>query len=168
MHIILSVLSSAVTTALFFLLLRRTDRNSLPKGTGRYTVLVPIGGRIAFFSVSMFGLFMTVQFFRQVTTETLILGCVSAFIFVVMLVRTLIHCMWKIEVWGSSLTLYRLFRKPCQFCFDDITLVSRNSRGYSIYAGTKELFNFVLGKEKTNPGAYLLQKELEERSKWAH
>lgn len=168
-EIILSILASIVVSIGFhFFLLARDQKHSLGDAESEYTVFVPVGGRVAFFSISVFGLAMTVLFFRRPSTETIILGSVSAFIFVFMLIRTILNCAWRVEVQGNTLTLYRFFRKPLKFSFEDVSLVSRNSRGYSLYSGTKELFNFILGKIKTDPGTYLLKRDLEEKGQWIH
>lgn len=166
-EIVLSVLVSAVLWAIFrAILLSRDRKRAQGKAPGAYTVYVPIGGRAAVFAISMFGLGMGVLFFGKSSFEGMLLGAVSAFIFVLMLVRTILYCTWRVEVQGETLTLYRLLRAPKEIHHGEITLVSKSSQGYTLYRGSEKLFDFTLGKEKNDPGNYMLMRDLEERDQW--
>lgn len=168
-EIIISVVLSAITSVIFHFAMIAKDQKSLSgEHSNQYTVFWPVAGRVAMFSISMFGLFLAILFFRKPSAEAFILGSVSLGIFLFMQLRTWIACAWNVKVQDDTMTICRFLRKPRSAGFDEITLVSSNSRGYSVYSGTEELFNFSLGKRKDDPGTYRLQKELEERDKWIH
>lgn len=166
MELLLSAAAAALAAVVFYFIGRSRDMRGADAGA--YTVYIPVGGRTAIFTVSMLGLCMGVLCFYQATTDAVVLGSVALAMFLIAFVRTCIYCFWKLTVVDAAMTLHRFLRRPCTHHFDEITLVSQNSRGYSVYAGQKELFNFSLGNRKTCPGAHMLKKELEEMGKWIH